>query len=158
KLKANVRSLQQATRNANDWISLIQTAEGSMNEISNILIRWRELSMQAASDTTGDIERSFVEEEVQHLNQELDRISAATEYDGTKLLDGSAPVLEFQVGLHNDPVKDRLNFDSSDLVTSLESLGLESISVLSKEESQNNLEGIDAAISKLNDNRSSLGA
>src|SRR3954468_13511135 len=74
KLKANIRSMKQATRNANDGISLIQTAEGAMNEIGNILIRMRELSIQASSDTIGDTERGFVDKEVQALKEEIDRI------------------------------------------------------------------------------------
>ena len=65
KLRANIRSMKQATRNANDGISLVQVAEGAMNEIGNILIRMRELSIQAASDTIGDTERGFIDKEVQ---------------------------------------------------------------------------------------------
>src|ERR1700742_3134701 len=71
KLKANIRSMKQATRNANDGISLIQTAEGAMNEVSNIMIRLRELSIQGASDTIGDTERGFIDKEVQKLKEEI---------------------------------------------------------------------------------------
>src|SRR4051812_43726875 len=71
KLKANIRSLKQASRNANDGISLIQTAEGAMSEISNIMIRLRELSIQGASDTIGDTERGFIDKEVQKLKEEV---------------------------------------------------------------------------------------
>lgn len=91
KLKANIRSMKQATRNANDGISLVQTAEGAMNEVGNILIRMRELSIQGASDTIGDTERGFIDKEVQHLKEEIDRISNSTEFNGTKLLNGTSP-------------------------------------------------------------------
>jgi flagellin len=158
KLKADIRSMRQATRNANDGISLIQVAEGSMNEISNILIRLRELSIQSASDTIGDVERQFLNKEVLQLKAEVDRISNSTEYDGTKLLDGSAPELEFQVGIKNNPLNDRFVFDAQSLVTSLSALGLEGVSASTKQEAQQNLEMIDGAIERLNGNRATLGA
>jgi flagellin len=101
KLKANIRSLRQAGRNANDGVSLIQVAEGSMNEISNILIRLRELSIQSSSDTIGDTERAFVDKEVQHLKSEIDRISNVTEFNGTKLLNGTSQTMDIQVGVNN---------------------------------------------------------
>src|SRR4051812_9852975 len=116
-LKANIRSMKQASRNASDGVSLIQVAEGSMNEIGNILIRLRELSIQGASDTIGDVERGFVDKEVQSLREEIDRIAASTEFNGTALLDGSAPVMEFQVGIHNNPMLDRFIFDSQGMAT-----------------------------------------
>jgi flagellin len=157
-LKASIRSMKQATRNANDGISLIQVAEGSMNEIGNILIRMRELSIQAASDTIGDTERGFVDKEIQHMKLEIDRISHASEYNGTKLLDGSSPVLEVQVGMHNNPDLDRFRFDTKELVTTLDSLGLTGISTKSKENSQENLGMLDQAIVHLSGNRASVGA
>jgi len=98
RIRANTRSLGQANRNAQDGISLIQVAEGATNEVSNILVRMRELSIQAASDTIGDKERGFIDKEVQQLRSEIDRIAVTTEFNGTKLLNGSAPKLELQVG------------------------------------------------------------
>jgi flagellin len=158
KLKANIRSLGQAGRNANDGISLVQTAEGAMNEVSNILIRMRELSIQTASDTVGQVERQFVDKEIQALKSEIDRIANSTEYNGTKLLNGSAEVLDFQIGINNNPMEDRIQFDAKNLVTTLEAMQMQEIRNDTKETSQNNLTVIDAAIQKLNDNRSSLGA
>ncbi len=158
KLKAEIRSLKQANRNANDGVSLIQVAEGGMSEVSNILIRLRELSMQSASDTIGDVERSFVNKEVQQLKQEVDRIAAATEFDGTKLLDGSSPSLEFQVGTKNNPILDRFFFDSQSLITSTAALGIEGVSTESKQSAQANLTMLDEAIERLNGNRANLGA
>jgi len=158
KLKANIRSMKQATRNANDGISLVQTAEGAMNEVGNILIRLRELSIQAASDTIGNTERGFVDKEIQGLKSEIDRISNSTEFNGTKLLNGTGEPLDIQVGLNNDAELDRFVFDSPNRATTLSALGLEEISTTSKEASQANLQKLDDAIVKLSENRSGLGA
>jgi flagellin len=158
KLKAEIRSIKQAARNANDGVSLIQVAEGGMNEVGNILIRLRELSIQAASDTIGELERGFVNKEVQQLKGEIDRIAHVTEYNGTKLLDGSAPMLEFQVGTKNNPLLDRFTFDSANLSTTLSALGLDSINTQTKSGAQENLAMLDAAIEHLNGNRADLGA
>lgn len=158
KLKAGIRSMKQASRNANDGVSLIQVAEGSMNEISSILIRLRELSIQASSDTISDVERGFVDKEVQHLKAEIDRIANGTEFNGTKLLNGTSENLDIQVGINNDPLQDRLIFDAPDRVTTLEGLGISDVNTMSKMDSQNNLGSLDFAIYKLNESRSSLGA
>lgn len=158
KLKSQIRSMKQATRNANDGVSLIQVAEGAMNEVSNILTRLRELSIQASSDTIGDAERGFVNKEVQSLKAEINRIASTTEYNGTKLLNGAVPTMEIQVGIHNNPAEDRFVFDAKELETSLESLGIASVATDSKEAAQGNLHAIDAAINHLNGNRADLGA
>ncbi len=158
KLKAGIRSMKQATRNANDGVSLVQVAEGAMNEISNIFIRLRELSIQGASDTIGDTERGFINKEVQQLKAEVDRISNSTEFNGTKLLNGTSTQLDIQIGLNNNAMVDRFVFDSKGLVTTLNAFGLDGVSTESKENSQNNLAALDTAISHLNGNRSTLGA
>ncbi len=158
KLKANIRSMKQATRNANDGIALVQVAEGAMNEVSNILIRLRELSIQSASDTISDTERTFINKEVTALKEEIDRIAAGTEYNGSKLLDGTSPQLEIQIGIYNDKKNDRFEFDSKGLVTSLQSLGITDVDVASKGAAQANMQMLDGAINKVNENRSSLGA
>lgn len=158
KLRAQIRSMKQATRNAQDGISLVQVAEGSMNEISNILTRLRELSIQSASDTVSDVERSFIQKEVRGLKEEVDRISNTTEFNGRKLLDGSTDALEIQVGMNNRPNEDRFIFDARKLSTSLQSLGLSKIDNSTKENSQQNLEMVDFAIQKLNGSRAELGA
>jgi flagellin len=88
KLKADVRGLNMAKRNANDGISLVQTAEGGLNEIGNVLSRLRELAVQGASDTIGNTERSFLNKEYMQLKDEIDRVTNATEYNGTRLLVG----------------------------------------------------------------------
>jgi flagellin len=91
KLKADIRSLNMAKRNANDGVSMIQVAEGGMNEIGNILARLRELSVQGSSDTIGNEEREFINKEYTALKDEIDRITMSTEYNGTLLLVGSHP-------------------------------------------------------------------
>lgn len=158
KMRASIRSIRQDTRNASDGISMIQTAEGGMNEIGNILVRFRELSVQAASDTLGDAERSFIDKEVQQLRQEIDRISASTEFNGRKLLTGEGEVVEIQIGQNNNPGYDRFYYDLAKTNTSTQHLGVEAISTKTKQEAQENLSKIDSAIQTLSENRAEMGA
>lgn len=158
KLKANIRGSQQATRNAGDGISLIQTAEGGLNEVSNILIRLRELSVQSASDTVGDTERKFADLEFQNLTQEVDRIAASTQFNGKTLLTGQGDTLDFQVGIMNDAKNDRLSYRPQDSSAKTSDLGIEGLGVMTKVNAQENLEKIDNAINGINGNRASLGA
>jgi flagellin len=157
-LKAQIRSTRQANRNANDGISMVQTAEGGLNEIGNIVVRLRELGIQAASDTIGDVERGFVDKEVQQLKNELQRISQVTTWGKTKLLDGSTPTYDFQVGIYNDSFEDRISFDSSVNVATLEALGMSDMDYTSKEGAQNSLATLDAAQTSINGMRANLGA
>ena len=122
KLKARIRGTKQAERNANDGISLIQTAEGALSEISNILIRLRELSVQASSDTISDNERKFSNLEYQNLKEEIERISQVTEFNNKKLLNGEGDKYDFQIGLYNDDFEDRIKYDAMFLNSTLSSL------------------------------------
>jgi flagellin len=161
KMESTLRSVNQDVRNANDGISMIQTAEGAMNEIGNILVRFRELSIQAASDTVGEQERNFIDKEVQQLRLEVDRIAGATEFNGKKLLssaDGGEGTLELQVGYNNVPELDRFVFDRSKTDSTTTRLGVADITVSSKEAAQGNLTVIDDAIKTLSENRAELGA
>lgn len=158
KLKADIVSSRQATRNAGDGISMIQTAEGGLEEASNILVRLRELSIQAASDTVGDQERGFSDLEYQQLTQELDRIAQSTEFNGTKLLTGEGDQKDFQIGSGNDDFADRISYSPGDTNATLDALGLDSTGVASKEDAQSNLEAIDGAINTINGSRANLGA
>jgi len=158
RIRASTRSLSQAGRNAQDGISMIQVAEGGTNEISNILVRMRELSIQGASDTIGDKERSFIDKEVQQLRAEIDRIASTTEFNGTKLLNGSGTALEIQVGIGNNAAQDRLVFDAQQQNVGTDALGIEGISTANKQSSQENLAKLDSALTRLNENRSALGA
>ena len=158
KLKSHIRGLRQAKRNSDDGVSLIQTAEGGLNEISNIVIRLRELSVQAASDTVGDTERGFSNIEFQNLLEEIQRISKGAEFNGRKLLDGTGGMVDIQVGIHNDPTNDRINFDSSSTDSTIESLGLNGESIASKEGAQLSLSKLDEALVRINGTRANLGA
>ena len=158
KLKARIKSSEQANRNANDGISMVQTAEGGLDEISNMLTRLRELSIQSASDTVGDTERSFSDLEYQQLKSEIERISQVTEFNGTKLLSGQGDKLDFQIGVNNDGFQDRISYDVANSNASLESLGIGEISVSSKEGAQTALQDIDSAIERVSGQRANLGA
>lgn len=158
KLKAHIRGLRQAKRNSDDGVSLIQTAEGAINEISNIVIRLRELSIQAASDTVGETERGFSNIEFQNLLEEINRISKGTEFNGRKLLDGTGGLVEIQVGIHNDPMQDRIKYDSTDTDTTTESLAITGESIASKEGAQLSLAKLDDALVRINGTRANLGA
>lgn len=158
KFKSQIRSIQQAKRNAEDGISLVQTAEGGLSEVSNIIIRLRELAIQASSDTIGDTERNFSNIEFTQLKEEIERISQASEFNGTKLLDGTSGVLEIQIGVNNDAFKDRLKYDASIINSTLGSLGLSNESVVTQEQAQMSLERLDDALVKVNGFRAELGA
>jgi len=157
-LKAQVRSISQASRNANDGISMIQTAEGGLSEVSNVLIRLRELGVQASSDTVGNPERELLDKEVQQLKSEAQRISQTTKYGDAKLLDGSGDKFEFQVGIGNDAEADRISYDASATDSSIDSLGIAGFDFSTKEGAQEALESVDSAQAKLNGYRANLGA
>jgi len=158
KLKAEIRSSKQAGRNANDGISLVQTAEGGLNESSSLLTRMRELAIQAASDTLGDSDRAKSSMEYQQLKEELDRISQVTEYNGQKLLNGSGPRLDFQVGVGSHSSDDVISYDSKKLNSGSQSLGVASAMITSKQSAQQSLSSIDRAINKISEQRSVLGS
>ncbi len=157
-LRAQIRGMRQAKRNAQDGISLVQVSEGGLNEVSNILVRLRELSIQAASDTIGNTERQFADREFQSLKQEIDRISNVTSFNGTPLLNGTAGIFEFQVGTGNNPLLDRVTYNGERSDTSLESLKLGGESVATKQGSQMSLSVIDDALIQVNSIRADLGA
>ena len=158
KLKAQIRGVNQAERNANDGISLIQTAEGGLNEVSNILVRLRELSVQSASDTVGDEERKFTDLEFQNLKQEIERISSSTEFNGKKLLNGAGDKFDLQVGINNDDFQDRIKYDAARTNAGMQALGIQELTIGSKEGSQSSLATIDSALQNLSGQRAELGA
>src|SRR4051812_28392246 len=157
-LRAQTRGLRQAKRNAMDGVSLIQVSEGGLNEISNILIRLRELSIQSASDTIGDTERGFADREFQSLKQEIDRIANVTTFNGTPLLNGKSGIFEIQVGTQNNPILDRIVYNGERSDASLDSLKLGGESVATKQGSQLSLAVIDDALIRINSIRADLGA
>ncbi len=157
-LRAQVRGLKQAKRNAQDGVSLIQVSEGGLNEGTNILIRLRELAIQSASDTVGDKERSFTDREFQALKAEMDRIAMSTNFNGTPLLNGRAGIFEIQVGTGNNPLTDRIVYDGQNADVTLEALRMTGESVATKQGAQLTLGVIDDAISQVSKVRSDLGA
>ena len=157
-LRAQTRGLKQASRNAQDGVSLVQVAEGGLNETSTILIRLRELAVQAASDTIGPVERQFLNVEYDQLVSEIDRISAGTEFNGTPLLSGTGSILDFQVGIRNDPNIDRLSFDASKADSNSAALGVNLTSVADKASAQNSLSAIDSALVSVSAMRADFGA
>jgi flagellin len=157
-LRGMIRGYRQANRNANDGISLVQIAEGSLNEVSNMLIRLRELGVQASSDTIGDTERRFLDVEYQQLKSEVQRITDSTNYNGYDLLNGSGGVIDIQVGVKNNPFLDRLSFNASAANSTLEALGLTAETVATKEASQMTLTRVDDALTSINAIRANFGA
>lgn len=158
RLKAQIRGIRQAGRNANDAISLIQTAEGGLSEISSIIIRLRELSIQSASDTVGKTERGFADIEFQQLKEEVDRIARSSEFNGLKILDGTGGIKEFQIGTNNDPILDRLRYDGTSTDATLGNLGLSAEGISSKMGAQNSLQKLDNALVQISGVRANLGA
>lgn len=157
KLKAEIRSLKQADRNANDGISMVQVAEGGLNESQNILTRLRELAIQSASDTVSDVERGFTNMEYQNLVQEMDRISKVTEFNGIKLLNGEGGKLDFQIGSKGDE-NSQISYEASQVNATIGDLGVEGLEVSTKDGAQSSLANVDSAIEKISGQRAFLGA
>ncbi|GAB5542081.1 MAG: flagellin [Sandaracinaceae bacterium] len=166
KLKSQVRSLSQAERNANDGVSLLQTAEGSMNEASGILTRMRELAVQSANGTLGSTERGFLNDEVTALSSELDRIGSVTEFNGTKLLEGGSTgtSFSFQVGLgatSNDSISATIKgVKAADLgvITGGSVSSIAGIDISTATGAQNALAVIDQAITDVSSRRADIGS
>jgi flagellin len=157
KLEADTRGLRMASRNANDAISMVQVAEGGLNETSNILTRLRELSIQAGSDTVGEAERGYLSLEYEQLVQEADRISKTTTFNGRSLLQGRGEVLSFQVG-SNGGQENIIEMDAGATDSSAESLGISGTNVRDKRDAIENLERIDSAINKVSAFRANFGS
>ncbi len=165
-LRSDIRALRQATRNANDGMSLVNVAEGALNEQSGILIRLRELASQAATGTVGSTERASIQLEFSALRQELTRIANTTEFNGIGLIDGSLASSVsstshtlIQIGIDNT-ANSRLNLNSTlalDAVTS-ENLGLDTLSITASAEALTALASIETAIASVTASRGKVGA
>jgi flagellin len=157
-LEAQTRGLRQATRNANDGISLVQTAEGGLNETSNILVRLRELTIQSASDTVGDQERGFLDKEYQQLTKEVDRISDSTTFNGTNLLNGKGKgSMDFQVGAFAGE-QNKITFDSNETNSSSDNIGIGGSGIASKDDALSSISMVDKAIAQVSGQRANLGS
>ena len=162
--RAQIKSFDQARRNANDGVSMLQVAEGALNEISNMLTRMRELSVQAANDTLVSRDRTFLNSEYSALKAEIDRISEVTEFNGKFLVNGniSATGVDFQVGIESS-ANDRLTVTLSNIGT--EKLGsqssashLDDTTLLVKTDARNALDIIDQSINEVAQERANIGA
>ncbi len=165
-LRSDIRALRQATRNANDGISLINTTEGALNEQSSILIRLRELASQAATGTVGSTERATIQLEFSALRDELTRISQTTQFNGIGLLDGNlkssvvaAKHTMIQIGIDSSS-NSRIDLNSTlDLAAvTATSLSIHSLSVTGAAEALTALSTIDTAIASVTATRGKVGA
>jgi flagellin len=157
-LRGQIRGLKQANRNANDGISLVQVAEGGLNEISSMLTRLRELGVQASSDTIGDTERKFLDVEFQQLKSEIQRVAEVTNFNNRDLLNGTGGILDIQVGVKNDNFKDRISFNASAANSTIEALGIVGESLSTKGQAQQSLAVVDDAMISVNAMRANFGA
>jgi flagellin len=158
KMKGQIRGLAQAERNANDGISLVQTAEGAMDEISGMLIRMRELSVQAANGTTDSDQKGFLNNEFSQLATEITRIANATEFNGTSLLNGSSS-LTLQVGIGTSSSNDQMTVQMKDVrATSSTMATVSSADISTASGATSAMTSIDTAIKNLSEQRGKLGA
>lgn len=158
KLDAQTKGLRQASRNANDGVSLVQTAEGGLNETSNILIRLRELSVQAASDTVGEQERSFLDKEYQQLTAEVDRIAESTVFNGMPLLNGKGlKQMDIQVGAFSGD-QNKITFNAGETNATTSSIGISGLGIQEKSGARESLDALDKAIEQVAGQRANLGA
>ena len=152
RMEAKIRGLSQAVRNANDGISLAQTAEGAMDETSNILVRLRELAVQAASGTVTATDRAALQTEASELLAQVDDISSRTDFNGTTLLDGTA-TLDIQTGVNTG---ETVNITIGDLSGS--GLGVDTIDLSTSAGASAALALVDTAIDTVATERATLGA
>jgi flagellin len=155
RLKSQIRGMSQASRNANDGVSMIQIAEGAMNEQAGILTRMRELAVQASNGTLGTEERGYIETERAALTEELDRISAVTEYNGVAMLGADAGDIEMQVGIRGT-ADDRISVTFA--ATDSAGLGVDAVNFNDAAAAQGSLDAIDNAINELSLNRANIGS
>ena len=153
RMRSEIRSLDSAGRNAQDGISLVQTAEGALNEASNILGRMRELAIQGANGTLGTEDLDTIQTEMDQLTEELDRISSATTFNGIQLLDGSVATADIQVGVNSG---DTISVTLQDSSTT--TLGVDAIDVTAAGGAAAALADIDTAIDTVNTARGTMGA
>src|ERR1044072_7956194 len=156
-LKSTIRGYYQAQRNANDGLSMVQVSEGGLGEISNILTRMRELGVQAASDTVGDVERGFIDKEVQQLKNEMQRIAKTTRWGSNTLLDGSGSEYSFQVDINNNEFNDRIAFDASQQDATVGTLGVDGFDFSTKDGAREALETLETAQRQVNGYRAHFG-
>ncbi len=156
RMRAQITSLGQASRNSSDGISLVQSAEGALNEISSILNRMRELAVQSSNGTFSTSDQDTLDAELQELVSEIDRISQATEFNGISLLDGSTSTLDIQVGSGTDTSVDQISITLDSARTS--ALTIDSLDIGSGGSTSTAITNIDSAITEVARIRGALGA
>ncbi len=156
RLRAQVRSLDQAKRNANDGISLVQTAEGALNEVSSILVRLRELAVQAANGATSDADKATLNSEFGDLVNEINRIGRSTEFNNIKLMDGSSAAVSFQIGFGTTAGIDTISVSLNPTLST--SLSLNSLDIGSSGSTSTAITTLDTAINTVSAMRGRLGA
>lgn len=153
KMRSQIRSYGVAGRNAQDGISLAQTAEGALQEVSNILGRMRELSVQSANGTLTTDDRTTIDLEFQAMVSELDRISEQTQFNGLPLLDGTSDSIPIQIGINSG---ERIEIETED--TQAATLGVTTIDITTQDGASAALADLDTAINSVNSSRGRLGA
>jgi flagellin len=165
-LRSDIRASRQAVRNANDGISLINIAEGALNEQASILIRLRELASQASTGTVGSTERQTVQLEFNALRLEIDRIAATTEFNGQKLVDGSlasgvssGDQIFIQVGIDSS-IDSRINLNSDINLAAVtaSSLAIDTLTLTSSEGALSAMDAINTSIGTVTQGRGKVGA
>ena len=165
-LRADIRSLGQALRNANDGISMINTAEGALSEQGSIIIRMRELAAQAATGTVGSAERATIDREFVALRDEIDRITAVTEFNGQKMLNGAlngtvpaSSAVVIHVGMQNT-TSDRIDLNAAVNMTTISStgLGIKDLTVKFSVSALAAMATLDTALATVTESRGKLGA
>jgi len=155
-MKSELRATNQARSNAFNAISALQVGEGGLSEMTNLITRLRELGVQSASDTIGDKERVYLQQEAKSISEEIDRISKTTKFGDKQLLDGSNPVFEFHVGT-NANKENIINYKVDGAATTSE-LNLDSIDISSKSGARDLLGETDKALEQVSRMRAGFGA
>jgi len=158
KMRSQIRSLRMAQRNVSDGISMVQTAEGGLNEVTSILSRMRELSVEAASGVLQATERAYLATEFTALQNEIERSADSTEFNGLNLSDGSTATVDVQVGIFNVAAQDRITVTLQDAQTATLAVDTGTIDLGSAANSQAAITAIDTALDSVNDSRADYGA
>ena len=158
KMRAHIRSLRMAARNANDGISMVQTAEGALSETGDILSRMRELAVQSASEVLQATERAYLQTEFSTLQEEIERVADSTEFNGLNIADGSVTGVDVQVGIFNVAAQDRITISLQDTQTATLGVNTTAVDLTTAANSQVAITAIDTAIDSVNDSRATYGA
>ncbi len=157
KMRRQVRGLTQASANAQDGISAVQTAEGALNEVHEMLQRMNELATKAANDTLQTTDREYIQSEIDALSTEIDRTSEATEFNNQKLLDGSFSSKQLQVGSETE-AKNQIEISISKMGAAEIGVDTDSVSVTSHGDAKTAMSNIKKALQSVSEQRSNLGA